>query len=322
MRKIILLVFALALTISACVPQDSGSSTRTSSGAGTSYGVDVSFVPGVPSDRFYVEEGLTKNANFEVAVELTNRGEYPKTDIGSLHGRLYLTGFDPSIVRSRRWDGSDQFTKISGVSSSYPEGGSKQKSFIADEIYFPSQSREYPISLVLNACYYYETHATATVCVDPDPRSRSDEQACLIGDVRLDRHKAPLQIRDVRQSATSNELEFTIGVSNVGNGKVLTEFGGQGVISDGNCLNPGFDERDRIAVEASVTGLPSGVCSPTGSTNEPLRLFDGRGEIVCRFPIDRISAESAYTTQMSIKLRYGYHVSERKEVTLVNTARS
>ncbi|MFP4117288.1 MAG: hypothetical protein ACLFTR_00005, partial [Candidatus Woesearchaeota archaeon] len=79
-------------------------------------------------------------------------------------------------------------------------------------------------------------------------------------------------------------------------------------------------EKDRIAADVSVTGLPQGECSPSSTTDEPLRLYDGTGEFVCRFPLDRLEADSAYTTQMDIKLRYGYHTNEKKTVTLVNMA--
>ncbi|MFP4190291.1 MAG: hypothetical protein ACLFSL_04620, partial [Candidatus Woesearchaeota archaeon] len=150
-RFIILLISVFLL--SSCIPQDGVSTSSGSDDGGSSsssYGVQVSFVEGVPSNTFYVDEGLNTNANFEVAVDIQNKGDFPQSELESLYGRLYLTGYDPSILRNRRWDGGDQFDRLHGVSSSYPEGDSVQKSFIADEVKFPSDRRkEYPISLVL-----------------------------------------------------------------------------------------------------------------------------------------------------------------------------
>ena len=324
-NTIYIFILVSLLLISSCVPQE-GSSSQTTSRSSSTNGLQISFMRGMPPDRFYVEEGHNSNVNFEIGIEINNKGEYPQSDIGALYGHLYLTGFDSSILRNRQWDGGDKFDKIRGVSPSYPEGDTIYKSFRAQDIYFPSQSREYPMSLVLNACYYYETVAVATICVDPNPTRVSQGQACVVGDVRLNPQKAPVQVTSIRQTPRSSELVFDIEINNRGSGTVLREFGGHGVVSSGQCMEAlmsnNFDDVDRIAVEATITGLPSGSCSPSASQNEPLRLLDGRTRLTCRFSVAGITSDSAYTTQMTVKLRYGYHISERTDVTLVNIARN
>lgn len=319
----IFLVLLVTILLSSCAELGSQTTTDRSGSSSSSRtpGIQLSFVEGVPPDRFYVEEGTNENVNFEAAIEIRNTGEFPQDDGGNLNGRLHLTGFDRSIIRNRRWEGGNTFDRINGVSSAMPEGGIEQKIFRADDIYFPSNSREYPVTLMLNACYYYETDATATVCVDPDPRSRSGNQACNLGEVSLNSQQAPLQVTEIVQTGTSSELIFSIQIENRGNGKVLRETGTSGVVSEDRCMNPDFDETDRLTVDARVTGLSSGRCSPEGSASEPLRMYDGRGEIVCRFPLDN-SIDSAYTTEMQIDLGYGYQVTERKDITLVNTERN
>ena len=60
-------------------------------------GLEISFLDGTPPSTLYVQKGQN-DIPFELIVELKNRGSYPRNDIGSLNGRLYLTGFDKAII--------------------------------------------------------------------------------------------------------------------------------------------------------------------------------------------------------------------------------
>ncbi len=314
------LFFALTLLLTSCeTTTSSDQQTERPAPAGSS-GIDVSFVQGVPPDRIYVEQGDNTNSEFEVVVNLQNSGSFPRDDLGSLNGKLYLTGFDPSMIRNGRWDGGNQFNRIQGVSSSFPEGGFEQKSFVADSVRYPFDSKEYPLSLMLSACFYYETYATAVVCVDPNPASQSQDKVCHPGNVRLDPQNAPVKVTSIQQSATSRELIFTIEFSNVGGGKVLKEFqqANSGVVTEDRCTELEYDDTDRVGIDVVVTGLPEGTCSPLGGPQDPIRMYDGKGTVTCKFPMPQ-DISSEYTTQMSITLKYGYLTTAKKDITLVNT---
>jgi hypothetical protein len=316
-NTIVIGILALLLLTSCTVPStssppSSGTPTRTA-------GVQFSFAEGVPPSELYINEGSNPNANFEVAVNIYNKGNYPKSDLGSLNGKLYLTGFDPSIIKGGRWNGNNEFNRIQGASDTFPEGGFMQKAFIANEISYPFESKQYPLSLQLTACYYYETHASAIVCIDPDPAS-PDEKVCKVGDVTIERQDAPVTITNVRQTGNSRETIFTIDIANTGSGSVVREYlsAGGGVVSDDSCLQLGYDDRNVVGLTATIAGFPSGGCTPEGTPSDPIRLYDGRGTVVCKFPLSS-EITSAYTTQMSLSLHYGYLESISTEVTLVNT---
>ncbi len=314
-------ILAVVFMISSCVPVEDDGRDSSGTSSYSSQGVVVSFIDNLPPSTFHVDEGMNRGANFEIGVHIQNKGEFPRTETGSLYGKLYLTGYDRNILRDGRWERDNQFNMLPGVSSSYPQGDSKYMTYTVNDIYYPVDSRQYSMNLMLNACYYYETSATATVCVDPDYRGDRADKPCRVGDVRLDPQKAPVQVTNIDASATSSELIYVMTIQNRGGGKVLFDRGGSGAVSDGNCLNPDHDEKDRVIVHASVTGLPRGRCSPEGSVSNPLRIYQGSENIVCRFPLDSVSTDSAYTTQMNIDLRYGYRTRTSREVTLINMDR-
>lgn len=314
----IFVAFLVSCSISSISSSSHVTTPSKSSSSGTK-GLVISFAQGVPPSEIYINEGSNPDANFEIAVNINNRGSYPQSEIGSLNGKLYLTGFDPSIIKSGQWNGGNQFNLIQGASDTYPEGGFMQKSFIAREISYPFVSKQYPLSLQLTACYYYETQATTIVCIDPKPASQ-DEKVCKVGSVQLDRQNAPVTITNVRQTGNSKETIFTIDIANSGSGSVVREFLTEngGVVSEDRCLELAYDDKNVVGIKASIAGFPSGTCTPAGTPDDPIRLYDEKGTVVCKFPISS-GITTAYTTQMSLTLQYGYLETISKQVTLVNT---
>ena len=320
MNKNIFLALILLVFLSSCDMMgstDQGSSGRTQSRI-TGDGISVSFVRGVPPDRIYVDTSRAGETPFEVVVDISNTGSFPRDDLASVKGKLYLTGFDPNIIRGGRWDdGTNEFNRIQGATQSFPNGGFMQKNYVAS-IHYPSSSREYPIDLMLTSCYYYETLATGMVCVDPNPGS-IDEKVCRMGSVSLDAQNAPVKVTSVEQTGNSRELILTINIANRGSGTILREFSSGGVVSENRCLNTGFGDTDLIAINARISGLGEGACRPKGTESEPIRIVNGQGTVICKFNLPQ-NIDSAYATQMELNLEYGYRKSTRKRVTLVNTA--
>ena len=316
----ILFSFMLSSCTSTQSPEAKGD-VPSSSRIGGSGSVEISFVDGFPPNNIYIDPSQPSSNEFEFIVNIQNRGSFPKTDEGSLNGKLYLTGYDPSLIKGGDWQGAgdagNQFNRLRGVSDSTPQGETIQKSFEADEIVYPFETREYPLSLMLNACYYYETDATATVCIDPDPAMQKDK-VCTQGSPMIDPHNAPVVVAGITQTGTSEKSIFTIDLSARSNGRILKAFQPRD-ISRELCTNPDYDDFDKIGVRTEITGLGEGNCRPSGSAEEPIRIYNGRATIVCEFPVPN-DQQNAYTTQMKIKLQYGITESMTKSVTLINTA--
>lgn len=302
-------IIILSLFLSSC-----GSSSNGVAGDN----LEISFLSEVPPSKIYVEEG-TNDIPFEVIVQISNKGGYPGNDLESLNGRLYLTGYDKAII-SGAWDGGSGFTKVIGASDSYPTGGMIQKSYLASNINFPFKVNEYPMTLMLNACYHYETFASGIACIDANPTSASQNQkVCQMGGISLDTQRGPVKVTNIAQTGNSKETIFTIDISNSGNGEVLRQYtSNSGVVSDDKCLELTFGDKDVIAIDAEIVGLGAGRCSPKGTFDEPVRLFNGKGTVVCRFSLDS-AVDYAYTTPLQINLRYGYLQTISKDIVLVNT---
>lgn len=281
-------------------------------------GLEISFISGTPPDTLYVQKG-SNDIPFELITEIKNKGAYPRNDIGSLSGRLYLTGFDKAIIDGR-WDDGSEFNKIIGSSSSLPDGGLEQKRYTANSITFPYDAQSYLMTLMLTACYYYETFATGSICVDPNPTSAvQNQKVCSLGDVNLNEQHAPIKITSIEQSGNQKETMLTINFENTKDGKVLRQFSPtSGVVSEDKCLELGFDDLNKVGITAEIVGLPRGDCTPAGTFDDPIRMSNGKGTVFCRFTLDS-STTSAYIAPFEITLHYGYLQTTFKEVTLVNT---
>ncbi len=311
-RVLLGLVFIILLfLLSSCNITTSGSSVRGN-------GLEVSFISGTPPDTLYVQKG-ENDIPFELIAELKNRGSYPKNDIGSLSGRLYLTGFDKAIIDGK-WDNGPEFTKIRGASSLLSDGEMEQKRYVADSITFPYDAQSYVMTLMLTACYYYETFATGTICIDPNPTSAvQNKKVCSLGDVTLNDQHAPVIITSIEQSGNQKETMLTIHFKNQNNGQVVRQFSPtSGVVSEDKCLELGFDDINKVGITAEIIGLPRGDCTPKGTFDDPIRMSNGEGSVFCRFPLDSAST-TAYTTPFEITLHYGYLQTATKDVTLINT---
>ncbi len=319
MNKYIIYITLTALLLSSCLIEDNaGGSGRSSTSSRGNNGVEISFMQGVPPSLVYVETGSNPDANFEVVININNKGFFPRNELGSLNGRIHLSGFDSNVIRNGRWDGGNQFNRIQASSEYFPEGGSEQKRFVAPEINYPFDAREYPLDLLATACYYYETEATGIVCIDPNPASQVDK-VCRMGRVSVDPQGAPVIVTGVEQTGNSRNIFLSLEVANVGSGTVLKEFDGAGVITEDRCLSTSFGDTDLIGIDASIVGIGDGDCRPQGTHDDPVRLYEGRGPVVCTFELPE-NIDPAYTAQMKITLQYGYRQTARKQVTLVNTA--
>jgi hypothetical protein len=169
---------------------------------------------------------------------------------------------------------------------------------------------------LISACYDYETIANPIVCIDPGLyKVRSFAEACTVGPVSGGGGQgAPVAVSSVDvDMAGENTVAFKIYVSNVGGGTVLRN--GLNLVGEGAHSCPydlKFDDYNVVNYDVTMSGGSMIKCSPAGET----RLVSGRGTIACTFSV---SGDSAYTTPLRIKLRYGYTSSITKSVTIVKT---
>lgn len=304
-----LLVIPLLLLLTACAPGRFGRQAPPTEKPfiqefriGTQ-GLAMRFMPNTPPKRLFAGEELN------VALELENRGT---TTIGGPGDRVYLSGFDPAIVMGIS-PGGEPMPLLEGRTQFVPQGGFDVVTFKA--ITRPLKNK-YPLRLLATACYGYETIASASVCIDPNPYAPSLRQrVCTPTNVPLGGGQgAPIAVNLIEIDASPGKTRFRIHVQNVGGGEVFRA-GGQTLNKCGPGGELSFDEFDYVEltdVTVSGTSIRS-TCRPLDRGH--IRLTNGIGMVNCEFNVPRTQA--TYQTPLTITLRYGYRQSLLHEMEIL-----
>ncbi|MEM2915874.1 MAG: hypothetical protein QXT19_00740 [Candidatus Woesearchaeota archaeon] len=306
MQKAVLFGMILFLVLAGCktpAVQEKTSAAFAQEFRQGSQGLYMRFAQNLPPPHLFSGEELT------VALELENRGTYT---IGGPGDRIYLSGFDPSIISGISPAG-EQIPVLEGRSQFITQGG-------FDTVTFRGMTKvlrdRYPVRLLATACYGYETIASANVCIDPDPYAPGIRQrVCVPQNVGLGGGQgAPVAVTLIEVDASPGKTRFKIHVQNVGGGEVFRS-GGQTL----NKCAPGskldFDEIDYVELaDVIVSGVSiKGSCRPLDRGH--IRLTNNHGLVYCEF--DRPRGEAAYVSPMTIVLRYGYRNSLFQDVEIL-----
>jgi len=266
-------------------------------------GLELNFLSGTPPRKIFEGDDLT------IVVEITNIGAYPSGDSGdNFDGRLFIGGYDASYVpmspTSIQLDsglyGKDQYNS---------DGTFDTETFEASSVSLPEETDLYEPTLQVTACYSYKTYASPVVCIDPDPYSSElEDEVCQVRDQTLSGGQgAPVAVTRVEESVTKDNVKFKIFFRNVGNGYVVDS----GYI-DSDCPDTDRDNLDKVDVSVRMSNA-QGSCRP----DNPVRLVNGQGFVVCDFPKPAESV-AAYTTPLQVELDYGYSTAIEKKVTIIN----
>jgi len=315
MRKIILIVIIFLLFFSfGCTPETGETGVDYRKGT---QGIVMNFMTDMPPAKMY------DNMPIDLVVEIRNKGAYPQPNpltgwaINVVPpnakgvGTLYLSGFDNTIIVGMPKQIS--LPKVEGKNIYNPEGGYDVVSFRGNIINFDSRKTDsYNANFLVTSCYNYETLASQTVCIDPEPYSTKQKtKVCTIPlSYSLSGGQgAPVAVTKIEETVLSNKIQFKVYIKNVGDGKVI----------DKNRLNIDcpysldYTNIDKVYVSGRVSGY-SLSCRP----NNPIRLINGAGSVICTIPKPAM-IKSAYTTPLQVKLEYGYTSSIQRGVEILNT---
>lgn len=266
-------------------------------------GLVMSFAQNAPPATLYETE------TFHALIELTNLGA---ADVGSPGDKIYLSGFDPRILTGIPSTGLPVPT-IEGKNVYNPRGGFDQVAFRGTIARL--QSDLYPAPIVATACYGYETVASESVCIDPQPfGGRLEQKACTPQNVAAGNQGAPVAVRNIEVEARPGKTMFRIAISNVGGGDVFKP--GMDSLAKCNPYTPeglGFEELDYVRLSGVSVGGTSitGSCRPVSNGLVPLR--QGQGTVTCELST---SGSAAYVTPITVQLEYGYRSLARRDVTI------
>ena len=218
-KTIMFMLFATLLIFTAC-----GEEAVVQSGTGYvggNKGVEIKFLDNVPPKTV----ASNMEEEFDVIVELTNRGEYEimKEDV-----RVKISGFPPQsfsttpaeLVRN----------PVENIPAVYKAGDGTVVKAPGIPVEFLSLkytgteavSLDFPFRA--EVCYKYETNVATELCVKNDFNRDQDGDICKVSSPRkLSSSGAPIQILSVTQSPSGRDrTTFTFQVKNQDTGKVFT----------------------------------------------------------------------------------------------------
>lgn len=265
-----------------------------------SEGLRMYFEPGQPPARIY------DDSDFNVVMRIENKGAY---DVGRSMDRLYLSGFDPTIITGISTYG-EPLPPLEGKSLYNQEGTFNYVSFkgVPTSLYMHDVDK-YPFNMLATLCYQYKTVMSENVCVDMDPFERSSRQkACTPTNIGSGSQGAPVAVSTVEVESNPGITRFKIHISNVGGGSVYLP--GAEYLNKCSPYDPDglmFDEIDFVRlnkVEVSGINILSS-CKPLDPRGGNLiRLSNGQAKILCEIRGSR--AAPAFVTPLVVELEYGY----------------
>ncbi len=304
MRKIMVLVIALAFILAAC--SGGGSTTgNTRAFLGGTAGLIINFVEGEPPTEVTDGDAFP----FTIAIQLENQGE---SDIAKDDVSVSFKGFDAVQFAST----TAALTNIKPseeimAADINPDTGARIPSppvFVTSPELnyktFLSGNKEFPV--VADVCYKYTTQATADICIKENLQDTLDTTVCtVLGAKEIQNSGAPVQVASFEEfSAGQDAVSFTFTVKNMGNGEVYTQ--------GSTCNDATRADEDKVYIEVD-TGLSDPLaCQGLGDgTKGTIKLSTGQRIIRCTQQItDKVDKISVVT----IKLTYDYLESKATSV--------
>ena len=255
-------------------------------------GVTITFVKGQPPDTTFT------NTPLDIVVELRNEGAYPVSG-----GVATISGYDAQWINlqpQQKTFNLEPKTKFNTF------GGYDTAQFSSSTIYLPRGTDNLDQNFLASVCYRYRTEARIPVCIDPNPTSVLENEACRVTQAVpgiAGGQGGPVSVTAIREDAAPGQVSFLITIANQGDGTVIEQ------ASLGRC--PGelkFNDVDNVQYSVKMSGI-GGVCKP----DYKARLSNKQGTIQCTFTLsDTVS--SAYQTVLEINLDYGYMSQKAKTV--------
>jgi len=304
MKKIILLAILsviLSLSLSSCTNNTSNTPNQIHIG---SQGVELNFMTGNPPSSVYKGEQLN------IILEVKNKGAYPNTqeNVGQLFdGKIYLYGYDTTLIDS--FPAKQLPSDLYGKDEFNTEGGYATMNFLSQNVNLPQGADSLPTEIQAAVCYRYQTIASPTVCIDPDPyTNKIKNKPCNINQVSMTSTQgAPVAVTSVQEDVLQDKIKFKITVSNVGGGLIVEQNNINKCPANLDYLNT-----DIVYVSGEISNSNI-YCTNNGQ----LKLRNGIGTILCdaNKPVEEISA---YRTPLKIKLDYGYTKNIKTSLRIVN----
>jgi len=332
LNTVVLALFIALIVVSGCSSKKDVKKSLEEIRTGTD-AINAYFLANNPPIDIHVEKTGDDTINtFPIVLQVFNKGAYPQPEDGNMKfGKVYLSGYDTNIIKITPKEASasadyGDLTKmaVEGKSTINPNGGQDILSFIGTVISANLNVERYEPTLRATACYYYETVAGPSVCIDPNPYSTTGERkVCEVHDTSLSSQGAPVAVVSIEEQAFARKTQFKITIRNLGKGDVLKEDAAQSKCNPIGTEKIDREDIDKVKLESVMlanTPLDCGPFTgePAGSNNVKsssglIRLINGEGYVICELSDSSYSNKvSSYTSPLLIKLSYGYRTIDER----------
>ncbi|MDO8642941.1 MAG: hypothetical protein Q7R76_05180 [Candidatus Woesearchaeota archaeon] len=287
-------------------------------------GLEMSFLENLPPAQAFSSTPTTESI-FPVAVKLANKGA---ADI--IEGYLSV-GLEKDYLELKDWniEGQEAFHvgtsseniafSLPGRSALDPVGEEDVVALSVKALPLDTQSQTHTSTIIMTACYQYETLSAAEVCINPELfTTKPIEKICQHGVTSIRQGQgAPIAITGVETKmlpgpGVSILPQFLITLENVAKGQALNP---RSVAQACSSLPLTHDDWNVLALSDlrfSRFSLAHGDfdCSPA-----PLRLRDGKATLRCTLKPNLLrKEEGAFKTTLFMALEYGYTFSVSKNI--------
>lgn len=296
-KKTLVLLALFLLILSGCQGIKFGK-TKEQAAALTDYshtgikGVTINFVQNNPPDVVFTGTPM------DAIIEVKNEGGTEAS------GAVYLSGYDSNIIPLE--PRFQEFTALEPRTKFTTFGGYDQFEFTTggNLVYLPQGTDVLPQNLLASVCYQYRTEARIPVCIDPNPTSILEAEACRVVNPSVSGGQGgPVSVTALKEDSAPGQTSFLITIANMGDGAVIEQS------SIGSCPDDlQFNDVDIVKYSVILSGV-EGTCKP----DDKVRLSNKQGTIFCTFTLGD-SASPAYTSVLEINLDYGYLSKREKAI--------
>lgn len=327
-KFIFVLFFILLISISGCTSKGKKDVKKSLEEIRTgTEGIVVSFLPNALPGKIHVEQNQPND--FEVVLEIKNKGAYPQPDegvsgLGPLLSKIYLSGYDPNILIFSPAPTADLSGRtLEGKSTINPNGGQDLVAFKVNVNTENLNVEKYEPTLLATVCYNYFTIAGPSVCIDPNPYSTvKEKKVCEVQDTTLSNQGAPVAVTKIEEEAFATKTQFKITIKNVGSGDVIKR-------EEIEKCNPfgtekiGREDIDKVYLYEVKISDKTLQCGPFAEgvakgTQGYVRLINGEGFVICELPQrDYGQSKTSYTTPLRIWLSYNYRTTTERKIQII-----
>jgi hypothetical protein len=283
----------------------------------------------IPTDNGYIDLGIS-SVNGRTALSFASLGKdrtelfnrlsfdmassryagYSAISTGVMNARIgaALNPITRGMFNSYGWGDWLKKFELEGRNNNNPSGGMTVVPFPTTLLDLPASLEEFTQPIQITSCFDYATHATAMVCIDPEPNSNV-AKICRANTVSLASGQgAPVAITSVEQRPAKGRTTFVINVHlNKKTGDLLYDYfslykcdpaaGGIVKSTDLNVVYIGYVYLSGN-MDITMNCLPDQI----------IRLDQsGNGQITCSVDfLKEMAPTGAYKAPLEIELWYGY----------------